>query len=692
MKKLLFFGFIFQIIIQINSEEQEIIPEKFVYSINNEPVFNSHSFYTKIINIQTIIHIQIKVDTNINFKFFENKNLIKDIESDFFDYYYTLLPENKYYINLTTISHYQISFSYQYLFNFRNEYFQNINLGNDKIIHFISSSINPFIQPMINIFQDEILEYEIIKKPKNYNYNIYYKLIENTSLKEIEKNCDLDVSKYNKFLIQNNKISFINRKQFSNRDFLIILIEIMKVSESANYDNLIVRRNILQAPLKYDFDIILDTNETKEFSSKNNLIPFFISSTVINSIKFNSYQNKYVPNLNDQLYFYPYFMYNSLKLDNNKVSENTFSLRFLTKETKVFCEKIEKKNFIQKISTKNNSNQIFFLQDYPDDKNEDLKLILYPTIIYGNVSIYFKQFSTDLNYILNDNEELILNYPVIIESKNIIMIKSKENSSVYLNYLYESDKNIIKSEQGKSYLLKLSSYPRKNIIIKCQEVIPFMIEIIQSSSNNRQVIISNNGTDDRINGTYKNNKTYKSLEIKLSNDTGEDYIFLLLKFGLNQSSYNYIEKETYNLILKKRITVILYNSLYPNLFVKLKNVKKYLTSICMYEDFLEKEYIYSPQNISYCFEIDKLNFKELEFQKPKNKIFNKTNYYIVLFHNESEIKIDYFFIYNSSSLFFYVIIILVLIICVVIIFIRKKNKLESTPIKGSLYELINTEK
>ena len=112
----------------------------------------------------------------------------------------------------------------------------------------------------------------------------------------------------------------------------------------------------------------------------------------------------------------------------------------------------------------------------------------------------------------------------------------------------------------------------------------------------------------------------------------------------------------------------------------------------MYEDFLEKEYIYSPQNISYCFEIDKLNFKELEFQKPKNKIFNKTNYYIVLFHNESEIKIDYFFIYNSSSLFFYVIIILVLIICVVIIFIRKKNKLELTPIKGSLYELINTEK
>ena len=87
MKKLLFFGFIFQIITQINSEEQEIILEKFVYSINNEPVFNSHSFYTKTINIQTIIHIQIKVDTNINFKFYENKNLIKDIESDFFDYF-----------------------------------------------------------------------------------------------------------------------------------------------------------------------------------------------------------------------------------------------------------------------------------------------------------------------------------------------------------------------------------------------------------------------------------------------------------------------------------------------------------------------------------------------------------------------------------------------------------------------------
>ncbi len=689
-KNLFLLIFILQIVKKIFSNEIQIIPNHINYSLNNMLTYNKLIF---IINTESdyeiAMHLQLKIEIQLNIKFYKGEEIIENLNSDKWDYFCKLKPDSNYKIQLTTINEYQISFLYQYLFDFKNEFIQDLNLGYNKDINFIFNGKFPFYQPMNNIFEKEIIEYELEKLPNDYNYRIYYKIFNNLSLKEIENNFNFDTSSYKEFKIENNKFKYENDNQkFSKTDFLIIIIEIIEKKNTPIYNNLILHRNLNKVQLTSDFDISLITNETKKFNSKNNLIPFMISSTEIEAIKIDSYENQNVPNLNQQLFFYPYKMYNSILIDNNnRVNENKCSLRFLTKETKVLYYFIQQSNSIQRIDLDKNSNRFFLFQDYINENNE-LKFILYPKIIYGDVSVYLKNFSTDLNYILDDKKEYSLNYPQNIDSKNIILIKSNENSSLYINYLIKSEKKNFKNQDGESYLISIPSLSNKNIIIDCSSKTYYLIEIIQNSLNNKGMNISNNNFNQLIKERYKNNTLEKITFNLINNNEGDLYV--LLKFALNQSKYQFIEKETYNILLKKNYTVILYNPNFPSIYLNFKNTKNKMNKICFYEDFIEKEYIYSPQNISYCLEINNSNYKTIKFQKPKNNN-NKLDYFIVLYHNKSEIKIDYY-IDKKSSLLFYVIIgiIAFIIILSIIIFLIKKykTKLELQPTKNSIYLLL----
>jgi hypothetical protein len=689
-KNLFLLIFILQIVKKIFSNEIQIIPNHINYSLNNMLTYNKLIF---IINTESdyeiAMHLQLKIEIQLNIKFYKGEEIIENLNSDKWDYFCKLKPDSNYKIQLTTINEYQISFLYQYLFDFKNEFIQDLNLGYNKDINFIFNGKFPFYQPMNNIFEKEIIEYELEKLPKDYNYRIYYKIFNNLSLKEIENNFNFDILSYKEFKIENNKFKYENDNQkFSKTDFLIIIIEIIEKKNTPIYNNLILHRNLNKVQLTSDFDISLITNETKKFNSKNNLIPFMISSTEIEAIKIDSYENQNVPNLNQQLFFYPYKMYNSILIDNNnRVNENKCSLRFLTKETKVLYYFIQQSNSIQRIDLDKKSNRFFLFQDYINENNE-LKFILYPKIIYGDVSVYLKNFSTDLNYILDDKKEYSLNYPQNIDSKNIILIKSNENSSLYINYLIKSENKNFKNQDGESYLISIPSLSNKNIIIDCSSKTYYLIEIIQNSLNNKGMNISNNNFNQLIKERYKNNTLEKITFNLINNNEGDLYV--LLKFALNQSKYQFIEKETYNILLKKNYTVILYNPNFPSIYLNFKNTKNYMNKICFYEDFIEKEYIYSPQNISYCLEINNSNYKTIKFQKPKNNN-NKLDYFIVLYHNKSEIKIDYY-IDKKSSLLFYVIIgiIAFIIILSIIIFLIKKykTKLELQPTKNSIYLLL----
>ena len=689
-KNLFLLIFILQIFKKIFSNEIQIIPNHINYSLNNMLTYNKLIF---IINTESdyeiAMHLQLKIEIQLNIKFYKGEEIIENLNSDKWDYFCKLKPDSNYKIQLTTINEYQISFLYQYLFDFKNEFIQDLNLGYNKDINFIFNGKFPFYQPMNNIFEKEIIEYELEKLPNDYNYRIYYKIFNNLSLKEIENNFNFDTSSYKEFKIENNKFKYENDNQkFSKTDFLIIIIEIIEKKNTPIYNNLILHRNLNKVQLTSDFDISLITNETKKFNSKNNLIPFMISSTEIEAIKIDSYENQNVPNLNQQLFFYPYKMYNSILIDNNnRVNENKCSLRFLTKETKVLYYFIQQSNSIQRIDLDKNSNRFFLFQDYINENNE-LKFILYPKIIYGDVSVYLKNFSTDLNYILDDKKEYSLNYPQNIDSKNIILIKSNENSSLYINYLIKSENKNFKNQDGESYLISIPSLSNKNIIIDCSSKTYYLIEIIQNSLNNKGMNISNNNFNQLIKERYKNNTLEKITFNLINNNEGDLYV--LLKFALNQSKYQFIEKETYNILLKKNYTVILYNPNFPSIYLNFKNTKNKMNKICFYEDFIEKEYIYSPQNISYCLEINNSNYKTIKFQKPKNNN-NKLNYYIVLYHNKSEIKIDYYIDKKSSLLFNVIIgIIAFIIILSIIIFLIKKykTKLELQPTKNSIYLLL----
>ena len=689
-KNLFLLIFILQIVKKIFSNEIQIIPNHINYSLNNMLTYNKLIF-----NINTesdyeiVMHLQLKIEIQLNIKFYKGEEILENLNSDKWDYFCKLKPDSKYKIQLTTINEYQISFLYQYLFDFKNEFIQDLNLGYNKDINFIFNGKFPFYQPMNNIFEKEIIEYELEKLPNDYNYRIYYKIFNNLSLKEIENNFNFDTSSYKEFKIENNKFKYENDNQkFSKTDFLIIIIEIIEKKNTPIYNNLILHRNLNKVQLTSDFDISLITNETKKFNGKNNLIPFMISSTEIEAIKIDSYENQNVPNLNQQLFFYPYKMYNSILIDNNnRVNENKCSLRFLTKETKVLYYFIKQSNYIQRIDLDKNSNRFFLFQDYFNENNE-LKFILYPKIIYGDVSVYLKNFSTDLNYILDDKKEYSLNYPQNIDSKNIILIKSNENSSLYINYLIKSENKNFKNQDGESYLISIPSLSNKNIIIDCTSKTYYLIEIIQNSLNNKGMNISNNNFNQLIKERYKNNTLEKITFNLINNNEGDLYV--LLKFALNQSKYQFIEKETSNILLKKNYTVILYNSNFPSIYLNFKNTKNYMNKICFYEDFIEKEYIYSPQNISYCLEINNSNYKTIKFQKPKNNN-NKLDYFIVLYHNKSEIKLDYYSDKKSSLLFYVIIgIIAFFIILSIIIFLIKKykTKLELQPTKNSIYLLL----
>ena len=689
-KNLFLLIFILQIVKKIFSNEIQIIPNHINYSLNNMLTYNKLIF---IINTESdyeiAMHLQLKIEIQLNIKFYKGEEILENLNSDKWDYFCKLKPDSKYKIQLTTINEYQISFLYQYLFDFKNEFIQDLNLGYNKDINFIFNGKFPFYQPMNNIFEKELIEYELEKLPKDYNYRIYYKIFNNLSLKEIENNFNFDISSYKEFKIENNKFKYENDNQkFSKTDFLIIIIEIIEKKNTPIYNNLILHRNLNKVQLTSDFDISLITNETKKFNSKNNLIPFMISSTEIEAIKIDSYENQNVPNLNQQLFFYPYKMYNSILIDNNnRVNENKCSLRFLTKETKVLYYFIQQSNSIQRIDLDKNSNRFFLFQDYINENNE-LKFILYPKIIYGDVSVYLKNFSTDLNYILDDKKEYSLNYPQNIDSKNIILIKSNENSSLYINYLIKSEKKNFKNQDGESYLISIPSLSNKNIIIDCSSKTYYLIEIIQNSLNNKGMNISNNNFNQLIKERYKNNTLEKITFNLINNNEGDLYV--LLKFALNQSKYQFIEKETYNILLKKNYTVILYNPNFPSIYLNFKNTKNKMNKICFYEDFIEKEYIYSPQNISYCLEINNSNYKTIKFQKPKNNN-NKLDYFIVLYHNKSEIKLHYYSDKKSSLLFNVIIgIIAFIIILSIIIFLIKKykTKLELQPTKNSIYLLL----
>ncbi len=415
-KNLFLLIFILQIVKKIFSNEIQIIPNHINYSLNNMLTYNKLIF---IINTESdyeiAMHLQLKIEIQLNIKFYKGEEIIENLNSDKWDYFCKLKPDSNYKIQLTTINEYQISFLYQYLFDFKNEFIQDLNLGYNKDINFIFNGKFPFYQPMNNIFEKEIIEYELEKLPNDYNYRIYYKIFNNLSLKEIENNFNFDTSSYKEFKIENNKFKYENdNHKFSQTDFLIIIIEIIGKKNTPIYNNLKLHRNLNKVQLISDFDISLMTNETKKFHTKNNLIPFMISSTEIEAIKIDSYENKTVPHLNQQLFFYPYTMYNSILIDNNnRVNENKCSLRFLTKETKVLYYFIQQSNYIERVDLDKNSNRFFLFQDYD---NKDLKFILYPKIIYGNVSVYFKKFSTDLNYILDDNKEYSVNYPQNIDS------------------------------------------------------------------------------------------------------------------------------------------------------------------------------------------------------------------------------------------------------------------------------------
>ena len=690
-KNLFLLIFIFQIIKKIISNEIQIIPKDLIYSLNNKQTFNKLIFNINTESDYEIkMHLQIKIEIHLNIKFYKGEEILKNLNSDKWDYFCTLKPDSNYKIKLTTINEYQISFFYQYLFDFKKEFIQDLNLGYNKDINFIFNGQFPFYQPMNNIFENEIIEYELVKLPNDYNYKIHYKIFNNLSLKEIENNFNFDISSYKEFNIENNKFKYENdNHKFSQTDFLIIIIEIIEKKNMPIYNNLKLHRNLNKVQLTSDFDISLITNETKKFSTKNNLIPFLISSTEIEAIKIDSYENKKVPNLNNQLFFYPYQMYNSILIDNNnRVNINKCSLRFLTKETKVFYYIINQTNFIARVDLNNNSNRFFLFQDYENEKS-DLKFILYPKIIYGNVYVYFKTFTTDLNYILDDNKEYSLNYPQNIYSKNIILIKTNENSSLYINYLIKSENEIFKNKNGESYLIQLSSYSSRNIIIESSSKTNYLIEIIQNPLNNKGINISNNNFNKLIKERYIN-ETFEKINFNLINNNEGD-IYVLLKFALNQSKYQFIEGETFNTLLKKNYTVILYNSNFPCVYLNFKNLKKYLNKVCFYEDFIEKEYIYSPQNVSYCIEINNSNYKTIKFQKPKNNN-NTINYHIVLYHNKSEIKIDYYYIYKTSSLLFYVTIGLIAFIIIFsiifVLFKRNKSKLELQPTKNSIYLLL----
>jgi len=689
-KNLFLLIFIFQIIKKIILNEIQIIPKDLIYSLNNKQTFNKLIFNINTESDYEIkMHLQIKIEIHLNIKFYKGEELIESLNSDKWDYYYTLKPDSNYKIKFTTINEYQISFFYQYLFDFKKEFIQDLNLGYNKDINFIFNGKFPFYQPMNNIFEREIIEYELEKLPNDYNYKIYYKIFNNLSINDIENNFNFDIISYKEFNIENNKFKYENdNHKFSQTDFLIIIIEIIGKNNIPIYNNLKLHRNLNKVQLTSDFDISLITNETKKFNAKNNLIPFLISSTETEVIKIDSYENKKVPNLNKQLFFYPYKMYNSILIDNNnRVNINKCSLRFLTKETKVLYYIIDQTNFIERIDLDNNSNRFFLFQDYDNEKH-DLKFILYPKIIYGNVYIYFKKFSTDLNYILDDNKEYILNYPQNIYSKNIILIKTNENSSLYINYLIKSENNIFKNKNGESYLIQISSLSSKNIIIDSSSKTNYIIEIIQNPLNNKGINISNNNFNQLIKERYIN-ETFEKINFNLINKNEGD-IYVLLKFALNQSEYQFIEGETYNTLLKKNYTVILYNSNFPYIYLNFKNIKKYLIKICFYEDFIEKEYIYSPQNLSYCIEINNSNYKTIKFQKPKNNN-NKLNYYIVLYHNKSEIKIDYYYIFKTSFLFYKVlgfIIFIIILSIIIFLFQKNKSKLELQPTKNSIYLLL----
>ena len=690
-KNLFLLIFIFQIIKKIFSNEIQIIPNQINYSLNNKLIFNKLIFNINTESDYEIrMHLQIKIDIELNITFYKGEEILKTLNTDKWDFFHTLKPDSNYKIKLTTINEYQISFLYQYLFDFKNEFIQDLNLGYNKEINFIFNGKFPFYQPMNNIFEREIIEYELVKLPNDYNYRIYYKIFTNLRLKEIENNFNFDISSYNEFKIENNKFKYENdNHKFSQTDFLIIIIEIIGKKNTPIYNNLKLHRNLNKVQLISDFDISLMTNETKKFNTKNNLIPFMISSTEIEAIKIDSYENQNVPNLNQQLFFYPYKMYNSILIDNNnRVNENKCSLRFLTKETKVLYYFIQQSNSIQRIDLDKNSNRFFLFQDYFNENNE-LKFILYPKIIYGDVSVYLKNFSTDLNYILDDKKEYSLNYPQNIDSKNIILIKSNENSSLYINYLIKSEKKNFKNQDGESYLISIPSLSNKNIIIDCSSKTYYLIEIIQNSLNNKGMNISNNNFNQLIKERYKNNTLEKITFNLINNNEGDLYV--LLKFALNQSKYQFIEKETYNILLKKNYTVILYNPNFPSIYLNFKNTKNKMNKICFYEDFIEKEYIYSPQNISYCVEINNSNNKTIKFQKPKINN-NVLNYFIVLYHNKSEIQLDYYYVYKTSALLYYVIIgiIAFIIILSIIIFLIKKykTKLELQPTKNSIYLLL----
>jgi hypothetical protein len=229
-KNLFLLIFILQIVKKIFSNEIQIIPNHINYSLNNMLTYNKLIF---IINTESdyeiAMHLQLKIEIQLNIKFYKGEEIIENLNSDKWDYFCKLKPDSNYKIQLTTINEYQISFLYQYLFDFKNEFIQDLNLGYNKDINFIFNGKFPFYQPMNNIFEKEIIEYELEKLPNDYNYRIYYKIFNNLSLKEIENNFNFDISSYNEFKIENNKFKYENDNQkFSKTDFLIIIIEIIE--------------------------------------------------------------------------------------------------------------------------------------------------------------------------------------------------------------------------------------------------------------------------------------------------------------------------------------------------------------------------------------------------------------------------------------------------------------------------------
>ena len=653
MRKYLFL-FIFCLIIKQNISKDIIIDTNEIYYSKVEQ--DDDKEYNFILNnsndTNIIIHLKSEwyEQSPLNVTIYKNNEIINrynNISSISLNFHIEELCN--YTIKISTLN--DTLCIYHYLIYFYNQKIKNLYEG-EQIVHFINPSLFYFIQPLNTIINSELLHYLIKKKAytNEYNYSFYYKLYINTTLEEIENNLPSNQSEfYGELYLYNNSINYTHNLNNSINNFLLIgLFITRKYDTTITYNYICIQKNFFQIDLKSNFTIQLKKGETKEFNCSTNINSFliYISEKTENVLETNGkfisnnllyYFNK---NLNTQEFFIKFTPNKTLKyvllFIDSYIDVSLFNY-FSPYGENIFMERIE-------MNQKHQYYLISINHNYLEKDNQ--RIYFYPKIIYGEKDIDIFVKNLDENEIFNLKSEDLFLYPFNISSKQIIQIKLKNQTSSSLIHLMYfpilNNNDTIMEPIGKIfgfYLIGNNSIKiNTNYIGKEYN---YIIEIVQSKNNDKCLLFDNITIK---NNYYSNNTLPKSFSLSSCNN---QEIFFLIKVSYIKNFIEVISKE----ILKKKFYnnntyALKYINQFPYMILNFKNENNNYIYINLYDDFIPKDYIYSPSFYTYQIIIEPFKIKELIIPNPYNNT-NKNDFHIVI-ANSSEILVDFYYSENHT--------------------------------------------